>query len=148
LQRIWHLQSSNLTVWNRKPLIISWTHRSRELSNRGSNFIGLSKQGSHLGPSSTKVFPFDGGTQCNGYHYFLRGKDQSRSIPLAQSTIFHFGKFSTFFWVLKFRGCFESLNNIFWAQQCQQYIEIHGIFHSECVILIYTFPMGYQTCQI
>jgi hypothetical protein len=37
----------NLTAWNRKPLIKSWTHRLRAPTNRISNSIGLSKQGSY-----------------------------------------------------------------------------------------------------
>jgi hypothetical protein len=37
--------SSTPTAYNMHPMIILWTNRSRELTNKGSNFIELSKQG-------------------------------------------------------------------------------------------------------
>jgi hypothetical protein len=37
-------------------------------------------------------------------------------IPLAQSTVFHFGSFSTLFRVLNFGGHFEALKTFSWAQ--------------------------------
>jgi hypothetical protein len=36
-------------------------------------------------------------------------------IPLARKTVFHLGSFSTVFWVTKFRGRFEALNDVFWG---------------------------------
>jgi hypothetical protein len=45
----------------------------------------------------------------------LRGNDPILGLnTLAQNRGFHLGIFSTVFWVLKFRGHFQSLNNIFW----------------------------------
>jgi hypothetical protein len=37
-------------------------------------------------------------------------------IPLSQSTIFHFGIFSTLFRVLNIKGHFNAINNVFWGQ--------------------------------
>jgi hypothetical protein len=36
----------NPTAYNRHPMIILWTEKSRALDNKGSNFIESSKQGS------------------------------------------------------------------------------------------------------
>jgi hypothetical protein len=38
-------------------------------------------------------------------------------IPLAQNMGFHLGNFSTDFRVLNFWGCFEALNDVFWARK-------------------------------
>ena len=42
----------------------------------------------YQGLSSTKVSPSNGGTQCNGNHYLLRGEDWSRWILMA-THLFH-----------------------------------------------------------
>jgi hypothetical protein len=62
------------------PLIISWTHRSRELTSRGSNFIGLSKQGSSCtkasgspGPNSTEISSSDGGNSMQWRPFLPKG---------------------------------------------------------------------------
>jgi hypothetical protein len=54
-------------------MIILWTHRSRELDNKGSNFIESSKQGSSCtkasgspGAKFNRNLSSDGGNQCNG----------------------------------------------------------------------------------
>lgn len=46
------------------------------------------RQVAHQGPSSAKVSPSHGGTQRNGYHWFLKGEDWSKWILVA-SLLFH-----------------------------------------------------------
>jgi hypothetical protein len=72
----------NPTAYNRNPVIILWTNISRALASKGSSFIELSKQGSSCtkesgspGAKFNKISSSNGGTQCNGYHCFLRGED-------------------------------------------------------------------------
>jgi hypothetical protein len=115
------------------PMIILWTHMSRELDNKGSIFIDLSKQGSsalrqvaHPGPNSTEFSSSDGGTQCNGDHFFLRGRIDPNGCqwPPTYSNwfileVFQFGSFFLVFWVPDFRGHFEALNNVFRAHHSQ-----------------------------
>jgi hypothetical protein len=90
-------------------MIILWTHISRELANKGSIFIKLSKQGApaprkvaHPGPKSIEISSSDGGTQCNGGNFFLRGggliqMDFNAPPTYSNWLIFEFFQFDSFF---------------------------------------------------
>jgi hypothetical protein len=48
-----------------------------------SRAIPAPRQVAHLRPNSVEISSPNGGTQCNGDHYFLRGENRSRWILLA-----------------------------------------------------------------
>jgi hypothetical protein len=76
----------------------------------------------HQASSSTEVSPFDGGTQCNGDHCFLRGRIDpgGHRWPPTYSTgstySFHFGFFYSFLGP-KLLGHFEALNRRFFDME-------------------------------
>jgi hypothetical protein len=55
-------------------------------------------------------------------------------IPPTQNMGFHLGSFFTVFWVLKFRGHFEDLNDVVWARQHLDDIQCHFLGQMEYLL--------------
>jgi hypothetical protein len=97
-----------MTTWKKNPLIISWTHRSRELTNRGPTLLGYQSMGSpspsqvaHMGNNLPEISSYDGGNQCNEYNDGgLINKDLGGHPPIPTGSKQSFGHF-------------EGLNNVF-----------------------------------
>jgi hypothetical protein len=68
-------------------------------------------------------------------------------VPLIQM-VPYLGSFSTIFWVPNLRGHFEALNNILLVCKCLKCSRRYNLGHLECVLLIYTFLMGYRLPQM